>query len=199
MTDLLLELLPTIGLPVLFAVTFVSCFGLPVPGSLMLLVSGSFAAAGDLEVIPVVLVALSGAVLGDQAGFQIGKHGGGLIEGRISTSAAHRARIAQAKAFTCKWGTPGVFFSRWLVSPLGPYVNLAGGMLGFSWPRFTLSGVIGEIFWVGIYVGLGYTLSGSVLQFAEMAGEFSLLLAAGAATLVLGWRLHLAMRKNAST
>ena len=48
MTELVLAFAADYGVPLLFAVTFLSCLALPVPSSLLMLASGGFAAAGDM-------------------------------------------------------------------------------------------------------------------------------------------------------
>lgn len=143
----------------------------------------------------VVLAGLSGAILGDQLGYRLGKHGGGFVKSRIGGNKSQQELFRKAEEFMRRWGGPGVFFSRWLVSPLGPWVNLAGGMMPYRWPGFTLFAVMGEIVWVGLYVGLGYGFSGSVQKIADIAGQFSLLLAALIIAGLLGWRLRMVLHK----
>ena len=90
-----------------------------------------------------------------------------------------------------KWGGSSVFFSCWLVAPLGPYINYVSGLSQFSWPRFALWGAAGEVFWVGIYVGLGYLFADNMTQIASLLGNLSGFLAAGAVAIGLGvwlWR-----------
>src|SRR3954466_398783 len=50
--------------------------GLPVPGETILLAAGFFASGGHFRVSLVMLVAMTGAILGDNAGFAIGHHYG---------------------------------------------------------------------------------------------------------------------------
>ena len=55
-------------------------------------------------------------------------------------------RIRKLDARARSWGGAGVFFSRWLVTPLGPWINLASGAAAYSWLRFTLWDFLGESF-----------------------------------------------------
>ena len=68
MTELIFELLAGYGVAIVFIVTFLSCFALPIPSSLLMLASGGFAATGDLSLMAVGLSAFGGAVLGDNSG-----------------------------------------------------------------------------------------------------------------------------------
>lgn len=73
----LLGLVPTYGPWLIGASTFLSCLALPVPVSILMLTAGGFVASGDLGALQIVVAALAGEVLGDQAGFRIGRIGGG--------------------------------------------------------------------------------------------------------------------------
>src|SRR5437899_11888123 len=46
--------------------------GVPVPGEAILLIAGYFAATGEFHVLLVMLIAETGAVIGDNIGFAIG-------------------------------------------------------------------------------------------------------------------------------
>lgn len=186
MSDALLALVPQYGMTLVFLATFLSCLALPVPSSLIMLSAGAFAAGGDLSLTSITLAAYIGALLGDQVGFAIGKYSGGKIE-RFSKSSVKRAALFdRAQEFTQKWGGPGVFFSRWLVSPLGPYVNALSGAAGMRWGVFTLWDILGEAVWVCLYVGLGYLFSGQIEAVGQILGNLSGALAAGLITILLG-------------
>lgn len=186
MTDTLLALLPHYGAPLLALITFLSCIAVPVPASLIMLAGGAFAAGGDLSPWLAGPAAFTGAVLGDQAGFGIGRWGTGLIARIEATSRKRAFLVARARAFSSRWGAPGVFLSRWLVSPLGPYVNFLSGAAGLGWALFTLWSVLGEALWVSLYVGLGYRFSGQIEALADILVNASGTLAAALVTALLG-------------
>ena len=173
--------------------TFCSCLGLPIPASLLMLAGGAFAATGDLALVAVSAGALVGAVAGDQAGFAIGRRGGAALLDRIGRDATRGAMIATTgeKLAANGSGTGAVFLSRWLFSPLGPYVNLAAGAVGLSWITFTLAGVAGEALWVCAYVVSGYFFASNIGDLAGTVGSMIGFLAAGVIALGLGlwlWR-----------
>ena len=66
----------------------------------------------------------------------------------------------------------------WLAAPLGPYVNFVSGLTNFKWHRFALWGLLGEIVWVGLYVGLGYTFADNITSVASILGNASGLITA---------------------
>ncbi|WP_126976573.1 DedA family protein [Frigidibacter oleivorans] len=178
---------------VLGIVTFLSCLMLPVPASLAMLTAGGLAAAGQLPVGTVAASALAGAVLGDQAGYWAGRRFGAPLLARLSRRRGRAALILRAEAWLLSHGAGAVFFSRWLLSPLGPWVNLATGAGGFGWRRFTLWAVTGEAVWVALYVGLGHLAADSLPRARAAVGQtfLALGLLAGLALLAAGlilWR-----------
>ena len=96
------------------------------------------------------------------------------------------APLAKAKDMLAKRGGVAVFLTRWLVSALGPYVNVAAGAAQQPWANFTLWGVLGELVWVGLYVGLGYYFAGNLSEASGMAINVLGFMGAGAVALGLG-------------
>jgi len=200
MNDWLLLQLAIFGVPLLFLTTYLSCLALPVPSSLMMLAAGAFVASGDLPLIATTSAALSGAILGDQTGYRLGYSGRHKIERFITPHQKRAALFAHAQAFTARWGGLGVFFSRWLASPLGPYVNFASGITRQRWFNFTLWAIMGEIIWVTLYLGLGFTFAQNINAIAEIAADISGIIAGGIVTLALGlWLRHVLRDHNSPT
>ena len=62
--------------------------------------------------------------------------------------------------------------SRWLFSPLGPWVNLIAGAAGCP-ARFTLWGALGQTIWAALSVGLGYAFATRLDALTEIVAEWS--------------------------
>ncbi len=60
MTETLLALVPEWGAVLLALVNVLACLALPVPASLVMLAAGAFAAAGDLDALPLWIGAMAG-------------------------------------------------------------------------------------------------------------------------------------------
>jgi len=195
MNETLFQLLALYGVPLLALTTLASCLAMPVPSSLMMLTGGAFVATGDLALIPVASGALTGAILGDQAGYVLGRRGGGWLDTHLTHRPKRQRLFERARTFTHKRGGPGIFLTRWLFSPLGPYANLAAGASGLAWARFTFWGIAGEVVWVTVYVGLGYGFADNISMGAELATQALGFLAALGLTIFLGVWLLRTMRK----
>jgi membrane-associated protein len=191
MTDWLLALVPQYGLWLLAATTFCSCLALPFPASILMMTAGGFVAAGDLALLPTFAAAAAGGIAGDQLGFWAGRKLGTPLLTRLRRDPARDKLLARAVKMLERRGILAVFLTRWLFSPLGPWVNLTTGSTGYPWHRFTSAGILGEAVWSGLYVGMGYAFAGNIAAASDMLGSALGLLAAAAATLILGlWLLN---------
>jgi membrane protein DedA with SNARE-associated domain len=189
MTDWLLALVPQYGLWLLAATTFLSCLALPFPASILMLTAGGFAAAGELALWQAFLAAAAGAVAGDQLGYWSARGLGLSFLTRLRVDPGRDRLLARADALMERKGVLAVFFSRWLVSPLGPWVNLLAGSTGYPWARFTVAGVVGEAVWAGLYVGTGYGFAGNIQAANDMLGSVLGMVGGAGAVVALGYWL----------
>jgi len=189
MTEQILAALARYGEPALFVVAAVASIGIPLPVMLLLIVTGSLTAQGTLNFGVAVTVAAVGSVIGDQAGYAIGRWGGHALVGRLTRLMGGAKRLEEADARARRWGGPGVFFSRWLLTPLGPWINLASGLAGYSWPRFTLWDVLGEALFAALYISLGLAFSDRVQEVESILGDLTWALVGLLVAAVIGWKL----------
>jgi membrane protein DedA with SNARE-associated domain len=190
-SDYVLSTLGVYGLPVLFGTLLIGSIGLPLPSSLLLLVAGSFVAQGDMSLWPVLALAATGAVLGDNVGYALGRWGGPRVRGRIS-----KERFKTAEKWLKRREGASVFLSRWLLTPLGPIINITSGLTGYSWPRFLFYDVLGEALWVTIYVLLGKFFSDRVQETSDFLGDFTWMIVGLLLVALLGWKLFQYVRPS---
>ena len=189
MTDQLLAALSVYGLPVLFAVIFIAAVGVPFPISILLVAAGSFVEQGEMRFIPVVLVASLAAIGGDQLGYFLARWGGRRLLNRISRGTGAKGKVKKAEKFSRRWGGAGIFFSRWLVTGLGPWINLTSGIAKYPWRQFLVWDILGEILWVVLYVGLGYIFSDRVQTIADVLGNLAWVIVGLVIAGIIGWKL----------
>jgi membrane protein DedA with SNARE-associated domain len=196
LTDQLLAALLLYGLPVLFGVTVIAAVGAPVPVSLMFVASGSFVAQGEMKLRQVIIVASAATVLGDQIGYGLARWGGRRLVVRISRKMGFEAKIQKAEALAKQWGGLGIFLSRWLVTPLGPWLNVTSGIADYPWRRFILWDVLGDVLCVVVYVMLGYIFSDRVQAMVETLGNLPWVILGFIAAVILGWKIVLYLRSQ---
>lgn len=199
MSELALTLVADYGVWVVFAVTFLSCLAVPVPSSLLMMAAGGFAAAGDLVLYAVALAAFGGAVLGDNSGYWIARRLGSRAATWIDKNAKRGALKSKATDILERRGGPSVFLTCWLFAPLGPTMNYVCGITQFNWGRFVVWGIAGEIVWVTIYVGLGYSFADNITALSSLLGNASGFVTAILLVIGLGWWLVRAAQKKPET
>lgn len=160
-----------------------------------MLAGGAFIASGDLSAASVIGSAYIGALLGDQAGYRAGRYGGVRVEALLVRNPSRAAFVARARSALERWGGTGVFFSTWLLAPLGPWVNFVAGAMGMYALRFTLWDAAGEAIWVLVYVGLGWASTSNIEAMASILGNAVAALTLAARAIGLGLLLFRAGRK----
>lgn len=171
--------------------------GIPLPTSILLMSAGALMSNGDISAAEAVMWALAGAVAGDQFGYFVGRLGREYIEAAGSRRPWLAGGLSKGQEFNAKWGAWSVFFSRWLVSPLGPWVNLTSGIAGYRWPLFTFWGVLGEAIWVSTHLTVGYVFSASIAGVAQIIANAGWAIGGLAVTALTGWLLWRRVRGRA--
>lgn len=192
LTQTLLALLPEYGYVALVGAALLGAAGLPFPVSLLLLASGALAAGGVLGFPEAVGAALAGAVAGDCVGYFIGRYAGRpLLEGAGPRVGLTSERLARADADFARSGSGAIWLSRWLITGLGPVVNLLAGINRFRFATFLAVDAFGEACWALAYTGAGWLFADRWEDVADLLSSFGgFALAAAAALLlaVLAWR-----------
>lgn len=160
--DALLGLITQYGVPALFGIITLETLGLPLPGETALVTMAAAAGAGTVSIWHVVIAAWSGAVLGDNIGYLIGRRYGKVVILR------HGARVGithekylRAEAITAKYGPFMVVGARFL--PILRQINgLVAGSTDMHWIKFLAANLIGAALWVGIWATVAYRLGESV-------------------------------------
>lgn len=197
-TDEIVGALASYGVPAIYVILAVASAGVPAPVTLLLVVAGSFVAQGDMSMTSVVIAGSLGAITGDQIGYFLGRRGGRKLAARALHFVGGEARLQQAEDATRKYGGAAIFLSRWLITPLGPPLNLTSGITKYPWPKFLLWDVAGELLWVVLYVQLGRIFSDRVETVADTLGNVTWLAVGAAIALVLGWKLVGYLRSEAA-
>jgi membrane-associated protein len=195
MSDQLLALVSQYGAPALFGIVAIAAIGVPLPITLLLIVAGSMISQGAMSLWWAIGAAGAGSILGDQAGYAIGRWGGPAIVTKLSGLFGKHAGLEAMEAKAKAWGGPGIFLTRWLLSPLGPWINLASGTAGYPWHKFLFWDILGELTGAAVYISLGRLFSDSVMALDAVLGDLTWAIAALLAAIVLGWQLFAHLRR----
>lgn len=192
----LLEFFTVYGLSAVAVILAIGQFGVPLPTSILLMTVGALLVEGDISAAEAFVWSLGGAVAGDQLGYAVGRFGGQGVRNYVADKPRVGQQLNKAEAYSSRWGAMGVFLTRWLISPLGPMVNVVSGLARMRWLTFLAWDIAGETIWVGGYLALGYLFSSSISAIADLISNAAWLLAAAIVTLFLGWRLLKAARRQ---
>jgi membrane protein DedA with SNARE-associated domain len=189
MNDQLLAAVSQYGAPTLFGIVAIAAIGVPLPITLLLIVAGSMISQGAMNLWWAIGAASAGSILGDQAGYAIGRWGGPAVVTKLSALFGTRVSLQATEARVKAWGGSGIFITRWLLSPLGPWINLASGTAGYPWHRFLLWDIVGEVTGAAIFISLGRFFNDRVMSLYGVLGDLTWAIAALLAAIVFGYAL----------
>jgi membrane-associated protein len=173
----------------------IAAVGVPLPVTLLLIVAGSMISQGAMNLWGAIAAAGAGSILGDQAGYAIGRWGGPAVVRKLSRFLGKRTNIEAIEAKAKAWGGPGIFVTRWILGALGPWINLASGTAGYPWHRFLFWDALGELTGAALYISLGLFFSDRVVALTSVLGDVAWAIAAFLAAMVLGWKLWTYVRR----
>ena len=193
--DQLLAALVAYGFPVLFGGIFLTEAGLPLPATYLLILAVSFAHLGEMNLGWVIGVALLAALLGDLAGYLIGLYGGRVLALRAARWLSAEKLFVKAEAYGMKWGGPGVFFTRFLLPALGPWINFASGIARYPYRRFLAWDLAGQVLWVAWCVILGEVFAFQIQILMDTMGNLAWVPVGLVPAGLIGWKLVQSFRK----
>ncbi|MFN6962476.1 MAG: DedA family protein [Pyrinomonadaceae bacterium] len=196
MSDWLIGLIAVYGLPALFLILVAAQAGVPMPMTLLLIVLGSLVEQGQLQLWQVLFMGTAGAVAGDLVGYGLGRWGGKRLVKRFASKLGGDDAVKKAHDFNRKWGGVGIFFSRWLVTPLGPWLNLTSGVTDYPWLSFAIWVLLGEALWIGLYVSLGRVFSDEVEYISNILGNLTWVIFGLAVAGPLVWKFRGSFRES---
>ena len=168
--DQLIQLLSTllsgwVGYVVLFAVVFAETgllLGFFLPGDSLLFTVGVVAGAGRLNIALVNALLMAAAILGDTAGYFLGRQTGPRIFNRLDSRWFKREHLLRTQEFYERYGAKTIVYARFvpIVRTFAPFV---AGVARMQYAYFISFNVFGGIGWVALMTILGFELGGAPL------------------------------------
>ncbi|USN97151.1 MAG: VTT domain-containing protein [Candidatus Nomurabacteria bacterium] len=153
------QLVTTVGLLGIWLILFAESgllFGFFLPGDSLLLTAGILAAGGNyFGIIPLLIVCISAAILGDSAGYAIGATTGKKIKNNKNSFIVKMGYLNEAEKFYNKHGGKTIVFARF-VPAVRSFVPMVAGMSNMHYLSFIKFNVIGGILWGGGVTLIGY-------------------------------------------
>jgi membrane protein DedA with SNARE-associated domain len=142
------------------AVMFVTAFGesfaflsLLFPGTAILIAAGALLKSGSLPVLPIILGAILGAVIGDSVSYWLGRRFGPAIA-RLWPFRRNPGLLVSGIAFFERHGGKSVFIGRFF-GPVRAVIPLAAGIMRMSRPRFWVANIGSALVWAPMLLLVG--------------------------------------------
>lgn len=141
----------------------IESLGIPFPGETALITAALYAGAThELDIALIVAAAATGAIIGDNIGFWLGRELGFrllLRYGRFIGMSPQRIKLGQY--LFIRHGGKVVFLGRFIAILRSLAACLAGANL-MTWPRFLAFNALGGIIWASAYGFGAYTLGTAI-------------------------------------
>jgi undecaprenyl-diphosphatase len=161
--------------------------GLFVPGTVVMFGIGAMIAAGSMDLLPTLVWATVGAVIGDGTSYFIGRY----YHQRLRIMWPFRKypeMIGRGVEFFHRHGGKSIVMARF-VGPVRPLVPAVAGMLNMPVDRFFVVNILSAMLWAPAYILPGVLFGASLGIAAEIAGRLALLLAVLLILLWFSWWL----------
>ena len=160
-----------------FVLVALESAGVPMPGETALVSAAVLAGRGDLHIGLVIACAAAAAILGDNAGYWVGREFGFPLVYRYgSYIRVDEGRLKVAQYLFQRHGGKIVFFGRF-VAILRAFAAFLAGVNHLSWPRFLLFNALGGVVWATLFGVGGYFLGFAFEHYARPVGVAALIAA----------------------
>jgi membrane protein DedA with SNARE-associated domain len=173
------------GLFLLFLLVAMESAGIPLPGETALAAAAVLASRGDMNIVAVIAVAATAAIVGDNIGYWAGRLGGRRLLQRWGLLERHASRVLPwSERFFKRHGGKTIFLARF-IAVLRVTAAWLAGISKMHWWLFFLWNATGGIVWA-LAVGLvayyaGQAAAAAIGRYGLIAGgAIVLLLVAGA-------------------
>jgi membrane protein DedA with SNARE-associated domain len=169
--DVFEHLLGEYGYGLVFVVITLEAMGLPLPGESMIIAAAVYAGTtGRLGIVGIVLVAIAGAIMGDNFGYMIGRWAGFPLLKRFGRHVGLNDRRLMLGRYLFKTQGGKVVFVGRFIAILRTFVALLAGANKMDWKTFLLWNAVGGIAWATLYGTGGYLLGNLMTRLAGPIG-----------------------------
>ncbi|HEX2232899.1 MAG TPA: VTT domain-containing protein [Thermoleophilaceae bacterium] len=160
--------------------------GLVAPGETVVIAGGVVAGQGEIDLLPLIGLVWTCAVLGDTTSFFIGRRlGRGFLERHGPKLRITPERLGQVEGYFQRHGGKTILIGRFigLVRALAPFI---AGSSGLAYGRFVPFSIVGCGLWASVFCVLGYLFWQSFDTVVEIPGQATFAFGVTAAAIVVG-------------
>ena len=189
MTQWLISLVGTWGLPAIFVTMTAESAGVPISSEVVVPLGGALASQGKVNLVLVILVASLANLAGSLIAFWLTRrYGERVVMSRFGRwLGLSRGHLKLADRFFSRFGLWAVFVGR-LLPIVRTYVSFPAGVSKIGYARFTAATMAGAIPWNFALAYAGYKLGQHYETVAATLGPFAIPIAIGVVILlVVAW------------
>lgn len=173
----MLQFVQSYGYYAVFVLVALESAGVPMPGETALVSAAVLAGRGDLHIGLVIACAAAAAILGDNAGYWVGREFGFPLIYRYGRYIrVDEGRLKVAQYLFQRHGGKIVFFGRF-VAVLRAFAAFLAGVNRLPWPRFLVFNALGGVVWATLFGMGGYFLGQAFEHYARPVGVAALIAA----------------------
>jgi membrane-associated protein len=180
----------------IFAIAYLDSFFPVVPSETMVIAGGVLAGSGKLELPYVLLAAATGAILGDNFAYLLGRQFGERVANRLFRGERARRTLKWVETQLDDRGGMLIVVARFI--PGGrTATTVTCGIVGFPWPsRFVPFTVLGGVGWA-LYAGIIGYVGGKSFEQQPWKGLVVALVIAGSVAVAIELVRHFRRRRDA--
>ncbi|MGD9963617.1 MAG: DedA family protein [Thermoplasmata archaeon] len=186
-TDLIIELISTLGYPGIFVLMTIEGIITPIPSELIIPFAGYLAAEGEMNLFLVIVVGTAGAAIGNTVAYFIGyKVGRPLIEKYGKYIWLDERDLGLAERWFAKYGDIGILLGH-AIPGVRSFISFPAGIGKMRVKRFVLFSTVGALIWTTVLALAGYVLIDEWRRFAETTDNIDLYVLVAAIAIIAGY------------
>lgn len=168
-SGMITHLIATYGYFAVFALIALESIGIPLPGETALIAASIYAGSTHhLDIVTVAGVASAAAIIGDNAGYWLGRHGGGALVARYGhVVRLDRSKLKVGRYLFARHGGSVVFFGRF-ISVLRTYAAFLAGLNRMPSARFAVANAAGGLVWAVGYAAAAYAIGSAATSLGSL-------------------------------
>lgn len=186
------NLLAQHGLLLVFVNVLLVQLGLPLPAMPLLIVAGAFVVQGQIDLLPLLAVAVMGSLLGDTPWYFAGRrYGYRILRTLCRVAIEPDSCVRQTENIYQRWGPASLMVAK-LIPGFATVAPPLAGTMRIALARFVLYSAIAAVLWAGAAIAAGAVFHSEVewaLARLESMGAGTLLLAAAVIAAYAGIKL----------
>ncbi|MDQ0828115.1 membrane-associated protein [Arthrobacter sp. B2I5] len=196
--DGLLNVSPIVAYIAVFCLVFAEdalFVGFVIPGETAAVLGGVVASRGEVQLGTMMALVVGAAIIGDSAGYEVGKHlGSRILDAKALRR--HAGRLENAQDFLRRKGGSAVFLGRFTAFFRAVMPALAGTSR-MPYGRFLAWNAAGGIVWGIGFVLLGFLAGNSYEAVAQAVGrDLAVVIAAVAVAALIVWHVRSRRRRQ---